>query len=83
MFTSISTWMQIWITPTNIMSKENNPIYRQEIKAYIESTNLADTRRIQTSNSARYTWHSRGKSARLDCIFEHLQNNINQILIKI
>ncbi len=60
-------------------SRDTNPIYRQEIIALLESLNLADAWRVQNPNTRRYTWHSRGKSSRLDYLFisEHLLNDIN------
>ncbi len=42
-------------------SKDNNPAFRQEMNALLESLNQADCWRIQNPNSRRYTWHSRGK----------------------
>ncbi len=68
----------------NMTGKDINPVFRQEIKALLETINLADSWRIQNSNARRYTWHSRGKSARLDFLFisENLLNDINKILIK-
>ncbi len=61
-------------------SKDNNPAFRQEMNMLLESLNLADCWRIQNPNSRRYTWHSRGKSSRLDYFFisEHLLNDINK-----
>ncbi len=50
----------------NMNSRDTNPIYRQEITALLENLNLADSWRVQNPNTRRYTWHSRGKSSRLD-----------------
>ncbi len=68
----------------NMTSKDNNPAFRQEMNALLESLNLADCWRIQNPNSQRYTWHSRGKSSRLDYFFisEHLLNDINKCSIE-
>ncbi len=65
-------------------SRDNNPTYRQDIIALLESLNLADSWRIQNTKTRRYTWHSRGKSSRLDYIFisEHLLNDIDNCLIQ-
>ncbi len=64
-------------------SKDTNPSYRQEIVALLESFNLADVWRILNPNTRRYTWHSRGKSPRLDYFFisERLLNNTNKCSI--
>ncbi len=64
--------------------RDNNSAYRQYIIALLESLNLADYWRIQNPKSRIYTWHSRGKSSRLDYIFisEHLLNDINKCLIQ-
>ncbi len=65
-------------------SRDNNPAYRQDIITLLESLNVADSCRIQNPKTRRYTWHSRGKSLRLDYIFisEHLLNDINNCLIQ-
>ncbi len=67
----------------NMFSKDTIPLYRQEIIALLESFNLADVWRIQNPNTKRYTWHSRGKSSRLDYFFipEHLLNDSNKCSI--
>ncbi len=64
--------------------KDNNPAFRQEMNVVLESLILTDCWRIQNPNSRRYTWHSRGKSSRLDYFFisEHLLNNINKCSIE-
>ncbi len=68
----------------NMTGKDINPVFRQEIKALLETINLADLLRIQNPNSSRYTWYSRGKASWLDYLFisETLLNDINQISIK-
>ncbi len=65
-------------------SRDNNPAYWQDIIALLESLNLADSWRIQNPKTRRYTWHSRGKSSRLDYIFisEHLLKDINNCSIQ-
>ncbi len=67
----------------NMTSKDNNPVFRKEINALLDSINLVDARRVQNPNIKRYTWHSRGKLSRLDYFFisEHLLNEINKCLI--
>ncbi len=63
--------------------KYDNYSYRTEIQAMRDVFNLADTWRALNSNSRRYTWHTRGKSSRLDYLFisEHLLNDINECKI--
>ncbi len=39
----------------NMKGKDINPVFRQEIKALVETINLADSWRIQNPNSSRYT----------------------------
>ena len=51
------------------MSSRDNPVYRQEIVPLLDSFNLADSWRECNPNSRRFTWHSRGKSSRLDYFF--------------
>ncbi len=55
--------------PKTMTGRDNNPAYRQYIIALLESLNLADSWRIQNPITRRYTWHSRGKSLRLDYIY--------------
>ncbi len=67
----------------NMTSKDNNPVFRKEINALLDSINLVDAWRVQNPNIKRYTWHSRGKLSRLDYFFisEHLLNEINKCSI--
>jgi exonuclease III len=61
------------------MSKKNdNVIYRNEMKALLESMNLTDCFRDLYPNLRRYTWHARGKSSRIDYHFisDHLLNEL-------
>ncbi len=59
-------------------NKSDNPVYRKEILALLESMILTDAWRDLNPNSRRYTCHSRDKSSRLDYWFisEHLLNNL-------
>ncbi len=64
-------------------NKSDNPVYRKEIFALLESMKLTDAWRDLNPNSRRYTWHSRGTSSRLDYwfIFEQLLNNLDNYKI--
>jgi exonuclease III len=57
-------------------NKNDNPVYRDEIAALLETMELNDAWRTLYPTTRRYTWHSRGKSSRLDYFFisEHLLN---------
>ncbi len=59
-------------------NKSDNPVYRKDIFALLESMILTDAWRDLNTNSRRYTWPSRGKSSWLDywSISEHLLNNL-------
>ncbi len=59
-------------------NRNDNPIYRNEIHSILESMALSDAFRTLHPKSRRYTWHSRGKSSRLDYFFisEHLLNEL-------
>ncbi len=50
----------------NMRNRNDNPIYRKEICALLESMDLIDCFRNIYRNLRRYTWHARGKSSRLD-----------------
>ncbi len=68
----------------DIMSNKNdNIIYRKEIISMLDSMNLTDCFRDIFPNIRRYTWHSRGKSSRLDYWFisEHLLNELENYKI--
>jgi exonuclease III len=62
----------------SMSNKNDNPFYRAEVKVLLESMNLTDCFRDLHENLRRYTWHSRGKSSRLDYFFisEHLLNEL-------
>ncbi len=59
-------------------SKNDNPIYRSDIHSILGSMALSDAFRILHPHTRRYTWHSRGKSSRLDYFFlsDHLLNEL-------
>ena len=67
----------------NMSNRQDNPVYRNEIKALLDSMNLNDAWRTLFPSSRRYTWHSRGKSSRLDYWFnaEHLLNDLQEYKI--
>ena len=60
------------------MNRQDNINYRNEIISIINSFNLTDAWRDLYPTTKRYTWHSRGKAARLDyfLISEHLMNDL-------
>ncbi len=63
----------------NVISRKNdNPIYRSDIHSILDSMTLSDTFRILHPQTRRYTWHSRGKSSRLDYFFlsDHRLNEL-------
>jgi len=66
-----------------ITNKSDNTIYRNEIKSLMETMTLVDPWRIINPDLKRYTWHSRGKSSRLDYFItsEHLLNQISNYKI--
>ncbi len=69
----------------NIMSsKNNNPVYRNEIQALLESIGLTDCFRNLYPNLWRYIWHARGKSSQLDYWFisEHILNDLTSYKIE-
>ncbi len=49
----------------NMSHKWDNPIYRKEIVSLNGRFNLSDCLR-DLNPTRRYTWHSKGKSSRLD-----------------
>jgi hypothetical protein len=59
-------------------NRGDNPVYRSEILALLDSVDLSDAWRTLFPISRRYTWHSRGKSSRLDYWFisENLLNEL-------
>ncbi len=60
-------YMDPQIDKMDSMSNRNdNPTYRKEISALLESMDLTDCFRNIYPNLRRYTWHARGKSSRLD-----------------
>ncbi len=67
----------------NMSNKSDNIIYRKEIISMLDSMNLTDCFRDLFPNIRRYTWHSRGKSSRLDYWFisEHLLNELENYKI--
>ncbi len=64
-------------------NKSDNIIYRKEIISMLDSMNLTDCFRDLFPNIRRYTWHSKGKSSRLDYRFisEHLLNELGNYKI--
>lgn len=66
------------------MSNNNdNPVYRTETFSMLDTMELNDAWRTLFPNSRRYTWHSRGRSSRLDYFFisDHLLNNLTDFKI--
>ncbi len=59
-------------------NKGDNIIYQKEIISMLDSMNLIDCFRDVFPNIRRNTWHSRGKSSRLNywLISEHLLNEL-------
>ena len=59
-------------------NKGDNPVYRAEIQSMLETLDLNDAWRTLNPLSRRYTWHSHGRSSRLDYFFvsDHLLNTI-------
>jgi exonuclease III len=59
-------------------TRGDNVNYRNEVKALLQSMNLTDCFRDLFPTLRRYTWHSRGKSSRIDFHFisEHLLNDL-------
>ena len=66
-----------------ILNRQDNRNYRNEILSIINSFNLTDAWRDLYPDARRYTWHSRGKAARLDYFFisEHLMNDLTSYKI--
>jgi len=64
-------------------NKGDNPVYRNEILSLLDSMAISDAWRNLYPLSRRYTWHSHGKSSRLDYWFisEHLLNNLTEYKI--
>jgi exonuclease III len=67
----------------SMSNKGDNPVYRAEIKSMLETLDLNDAWRTLNPLSRRYTWHSRGRSSRLDYFFvsDHLLNTITDYKI--
>ncbi len=65
----------------NMMNGQYNPVYRKQIISLLESVNLTDCFRDLYPSLRRYTWHSLGKSSRLDYWFisEHLLNELENL----
>jgi len=61
-----------------VTNKNDNPVYRTEILSMLDSFTLNDAWRTLYPNTRRYTWHSRGRSSRLDYFFisDQLLNNL-------
>ena len=53
----------------SMSNRHDNPIYRSEILSLLDFFYLNDAWRTLFPSSRRYTWHSRGKSSRLDYWF--------------
>ncbi len=63
-------------TMDSMSNRSDNTIYRNELCALLDSMDLTDCFRNIYPNLRRYTWHSRGRSSRLDYWFisENLLN---------
>ena len=67
----------------SMSNRNDNLIYRREMAALLETMNLTDCFRDLYPTLRRYTWHSRGKSSRLEYWFisEHLLNELESYTI--
>ena len=68
----------------SMSNKSDNPVYRSEVLSMLDSLDLNDAWRSLYPQTRRYTWHSRGRSSRLDNFFisDHLLNNLTQYKIQ-
>jgi len=64
-------------------NKNDNIVYRNQILSLLNSLEINDAWRTLNPNTRRYTWHSRGRSSRLDYFFisDHLLNNLTNYRI--
>ena len=72
-------YLNLMLDKIDLMSNKNdNPHYRNEIISMLDSMDLSDAFRTMYPKWRRYTWHSQGKSSRLDYLFisDHLLNDI-------
>ena len=60
-----------------IIFKQDNSIYIKEIISLLETMSLSDAWWVIYPSIKRFTWHARGKAARLDylLISDHLLND--------
>ena len=67
----------------SMSNRQDNPAFRGEILSLLESFDLNDAWRTLFPSSRRYTWHSRGKSSRLDYWFlsNHILNSLQEYKI--
>ena len=63
--------------------QNDNPIYREELKSFLEVNNLVDVWLIMNPYERLFTWHRGDKRSRLDYFFisEHLLNRLKDVKI--